>query len=353
MPLPTTVLVTGVGGGAIGNQILGALGLMGDAYHIFAADADPFSHGLYMGHEAFILPRADRQEYVEVVLDIVASHRIKVLLPGTEVELERLVGASSTLRAAGCILLANPEPVVRICAHKGELTDWLLANGFSTPRTADRQTWKTLAHDVGFPLVGKPATHTGGSKGVKILTDSAGVEGFLTETSGAVVLQEYVGDGECEYTVGVMIDRDGALIDSIVIRRKLAGLSLGVSRTVGTKNYLLSTGISQGFIVSNPIVQLRSEQLALAIGARGPLNIQCRLSGGDIKVFEVHARFSGTCAIRASAGFNEPDVLIRNFLTGEKFGPIPYSRDLVAIRALDHTLVSKDVFRGDFPEEPC
>jgi carbamoyl-phosphate synthase large subunit len=53
----------------------------------------------------------------------------------------------------------------------------------------------------------------------------------------------------------------------------------------------------------------------------------------------VHPRFSGTTSIRASAGFNEPDVLIRNFLFGETIGRLDYRHNVAAIRAFQHTLV--------------
>ena len=53
----------------------------------------------------------------------------------------------------------------------------------------------------------------------------------------------------------------------------------------------------------------------------------------------MHPRFSGTTPIRADAGFNEPDVLLQNFLDGEPFGRLGYRSDLVAIRAFEHVLV--------------
>ncbi len=349
----TTVMVTGVGGGAIGGQILSALSQATTPYRVVAADAQPFSHGLYLGHESVVLPLASRPEYISAVLDCIRRFGVNALIPGTEAELNRLVPHASTLQGHGCTLVANPEPVVALCAHKGRLTQWLLEHGFSTPKTADAGNWRALLEETGFPLVGKPAMDTGGSKGVRLLCDTAEVEEFLALTRGELLLQEYVADGDSEYTVGIMADKDGALIDSIVIHRKLTGLSLGTTRTHAGKTYSLSTGISQGFVVTNPFIQRRCEELVLAMGGRGPMNVQCRLSRNDIQVFEVHARFSGTCAIRASAGFNEVDLLLRNFLTGERFGRIPYARDVAAIRGLSHVLVPRHAYRGEFPEEPC
>jgi carbamoyl-phosphate synthase large subunit len=60
-----------------------------------------------------------------------------------------------------------------------------------------------------------------------------------------------------------------------------------------------------------------------------------------VVVFEVHPRFSGTTSIRAAAGFNEVDILIRNFLLNEQFSNIQYQTDVAAIRAFSNILVPR------------
>jgi carbamoyl-phosphate synthase large subunit len=139
--------------------------------------------------------------------------------------------------------------------------------------------------------------------------------------------------------VGVLIDRDGELIDSIVLHRKLVGLSLGLSRVIDGRSYMLSTGYSQGIIETHPQVAEVCEALAKEIGIRGPANIQLRLDDDEAKIFEVHPRFSGTTSIRAECGFNEPDVLIGSFLLGQGSGRIHYQRDVAAIRAFQSVIV--------------
>jgi carbamoyl-phosphate synthase large subunit len=101
----------------------------------------------------------------------------------------------------------------------------------------------------------------------------------------------------------------------------------------------LSTGYSQGVIIKHPRIQQVCEDLALKIGARGPLNIQCRCEGDDVYIFEAHPRFSGSASIRAAAGFNEPDMLIRNQLFHESIPRQNYQTDVAAIRAFSNLLV--------------
>ena len=72
------------------------------------------------------------------------------------------------------------------------------------------------------------------------------------------------------------------------------------------------------------------------------MNIQLRLSGDDIYVFEIHPRFSGTSTMRADVGFNEPDILLRNILLNETFGRLNYQYNVAAIRAFEHIIVPMD-----------
>lgn len=71
-------------------------------------------------------------------------------------------------------------------------------------------------------------------------------------------------------------------------------------------------------------------EIAMAIGARGPINIQCRLVNGKVKVFEINPRFSETTSIRAMVGYNEPDMLIRRHVMGEEIAlDFEYEEELI------------------------
>lgn len=339
------VLVTGVGGRSVGHQILQALLLLGDRYTIVATDADAFSYGLYQVDERYLVPRADDPGYIETIRRLVDRERIEVILPGTEAELFVLAEHRDQL---GCATIMNPPEVVHLCRNKGRLAKWLVENGFRTPQTVSCGEWRALAQQVGFPLVGKPAENTGGSRHVEILCSDAEVETYLSlrPNPSQTLFQEYVGEPDREYTVGVALSHTGELIDSIALHRILTGLSLGPSRVIDGRRFALSTGYSQGIIVKHDRVQSVCEALALKLGARGPLNIQCRLDREEVCVFEVHPRFSGTTSIRAAAGFNEPDLLIKDFLFQEPVRRVEYRTDVAAIRAFSNLLVPLAALKG-------
>ena len=332
------VLVTGVGGRSVGHQILQALLLLGDRYSVVATDADAFSYGLYQVKDRYVVPRATDARYLEAIRGLVQRERIDVLLPGTEPEVAVLAPCQEEL---GCALIVNPRPVVEICANKNRLAHWLSASGFLSPRTVQSLEWRTLVEQTGFPVVGKPAENTGGSKGVQLLNSATEIEQYLALSAAPenALFQQYVGSGSDEYTVGVAVSEHGEVIDSIVLHRVLTGLSLGLARQIDDRTYSLSTGYSQGVIIRHPRIQQVCEDLAARIGARGPLNVQCRCVGDDVYIFEVHPRFSGTTSIRAAAGFNEPDMLIRNHVFHESIQRQNYQTDVAAIRAFSNLLV--------------
>ena len=148
-----------------------------------------------------------------------------------------------------------------------------------------------------------------------------------------------------EYTVGVVLTREGEVIDSIVMKRKIIGLSLGEEREIGKNRYVLSTGYSQGFFVDQPDMKVYCEQVAKKIGARGPLNIQLRIVGKKIYIFEIHPRFSGSASLRSEMGFNEPHVLIQEFLGLKEFKKIPYKTGFAVIRKFANVVVPMHEYR--------
>ena len=336
------ILITGVGGGSVGYQILDALLLLGERHQVVVADADSFSFGLYLVPEREIVPFASAPEYGDVILDVVRRRRIDALLPGTEAEIRVLAPMREKLAEIGCLLVASSVESIALCNDKARLYEWLTENGFGVPRSARVEGWKVLVAAVGFPIVGKPANASSGSRDVAILADETEVKRYIALFQGSatqIVFQEYAGDATSEYTVGVVVSHTGRVIDSFVLHRVLSGMSLGASRVIDGRRYTLSTGYSQGYVEDHAKIRVFCEDLAVRLGLRGPVNIQLRTHGDAIKVFEVHPRFSGTTSIRAEAGFNEPDMVIRDQLLGEEVGRQDYRVNVAAIRALRALIV--------------
>jgi carbamoyl-phosphate synthase large subunit len=352
---PIRVLVTSVGGAGIGEQILKALRLAKTtSYTIVGGDMSPHSKGLLEVDHPYILPAAGDPSYLPALLKLCDKHRVTVLFPGSEPELKVISAARQMFEDQGIFLPINPDRVIELCLDKVKTCDFLETHGFDVSvhkqitSVGDLENWETL------PVVLKPSRSGGGSVNVYLAQTREELLTFgryLLSLYSEFIAQEYVGTPESEFTVGVLVGMDGELLNSIAVNRNiLIGLSnrIKVPNRTGRNDLgpvlALSTGISQGTIGRFPEVTEPCERLAESLGSRGTINIQCRLVNGKIYVFEINPRFSGTTSLRAMVGYNEPDVLIRRQLLGERIIPhFPYGSGVIT-RGLAETLMEGQEF---------
>lgn len=345
------ILITGTGGRSVGSGILHALlnssEEVAQQWDVIAADADPFAWGIYKAPTGVLLPSARSPDYVSCVNDLIEKFRIEAVIPGTQNEVEVLLDHADKIPVP---IIANRRELIPLMMDKFLVKQALSELGVPYIETLPLNRWKEVAEKYGFPLIVKPTVGTGCSRGLYIIADpdELGLLMRHIEEDSAPCVQPYIGSEDDEYTAGVLTDRNGKLIDSIVMKRKLIGLSLLRSRKVKDKIYSVSTGYSQGFIIRDGDIQSFCEQLALDLGSKGPMNIQLRRVENKIYVFEIHPRFSGTTPIRADVGFNEVDILLRNILLGEEFGRINYRYNVAAIRAFEHVIVPVELMLKKF-----
>lgn len=327
---PIRALVTAIGGGGHGEQILKAL--LQDksgVVQVFGGDANPNCPQFKHVEKAFVLPFASDPAYLTAVLDICAKHEIRALFHGCEAELKLFSQERQRIEDKGIFLPINPAHVIDICMDKVRTAEFLNEAGFEPPAFAEITCTKNLGDVNFFPAVVKPRVGGGGSANCHIVQSARELEALavlldIEHTGQSFMIQEYVGTPEQEYTVGVLHDMDGNFVNSIALKRELIG-QLNIRLKVPNRtnrhdfgqNLVISSGVSHGYVGSFPEVTTRCEDLAKAIGAKGAINIQCRLVEGKVKVFEINPRFSGTTSIRAMMGYNEPLTLLRHQLLGE------------------------------------
>jgi carbamoyl-phosphate synthase large subunit len=341
MAKKTTVIVTGVTGGGVGYGILEALMMKRNAYRLIGTDVNEVSVGLLHADVGYIVPPATDSGYVSKMVSIIKEEGAHVLIPGSEPELKRLTLERKKIEEAGALLLANDHELVRVCDDKWETFKLLSSKGILTPKSALPENKDEFIKEFGFPLLIKSRTGSG-SRDMSVVRDKAELEFFerdLKQRSVPYLLQEYVGSGDDEYTIGVLVDKGRDIIGSFALHRILAGLSNKQKVKHGERTYSLSTGISQGIVEDNPQILRQAEDIARKIGVTGPCNIQARFTNGKLNVFEVNPRFSGTSTFRAALGFNEPHMLIRNHLFGEKFKNVKYKTGVYCLRALKSVFV--------------
>jgi len=353
------VLVTAVGGGGHGEQILKALRQAAPGnYRLFGGDMNPQCPQLALVDEAFMLPPAAHSEFIDAVLAICSKFGIQAVFHGCEPELLAYSTARRRFEQAGILLPINRADVIQLCMDKLKTSEFLEREGFAPLRYRVLEDPANLDEIDWFPLVVKPFKGTGASKDVFIVQSMKqlrGIAQFLeVSAEKPLMMQEYVGTDEQEFTVGVLHDLDGAFINSVVLRRELkSALNLRTvvpnvtGRTELGKRLVVSSGISHGEIGHFRDVATSCEKIAAALGVRGAINIQGRVDHtGKFRVFEINPRFSGTTSLRALVGYNEPDVLLRKHLRGEKVETRFAYRTGFILRSLTESVMSSPPARS-------
>lgn len=146
-----------------------------------------------------------------------------------------------------------------------------------------------LVERFGFPLVVKPREGYG-SVQFNIVRDRYELDNAVEniESQGwNPIIQQYIEGNDNEYTTGVLTDfRNNKIISSISI-----------------KKFLKSGQTYKGIIDDFPEARRVSETVATNLIAKGPINVQSKISGGSHKIFEINGRISATCPMRASRGY--------------------------------------------------
>jgi carbamoyl-phosphate synthase large subunit len=319
---PLNALVLGVGGN-VSQSIQKALALATMPTRVVAACISPRSPGLYLADAAYISPLARAREFIPWLLEVLERERIDVVLSGSEIVLETLAPHARSIRErTGAVTIVSEPDVLATGRDKLRTCRWLESSGLPAPGYADlsdRDSVEALIERCGFPLVAKPRFGKG-SDGILRLQDERDIERVVAAEdlvlrevvhgqigSQDLILQEYLGDEEAEYTAGCFCDQEGELHGTIVLRRKLeAGTTVAAE------------------LGSFPEVRDVAGAITAALGPLGPCNVQLRIHHGDPVPFEINPRFSGTTALRARMGFNEVDAALKHFVLGE---PVPTLED--------------------------
>jgi len=351
-PDTVNVIITGVSGGSIGNELIKALRLAKAPYHIIGADMKPDSIGLYQADESCIVPPASDPEYIDALLKLCEKRNVRVLIPGSEPEMKIVSAHQQLFKEADILTLINSASVIEICTDKWKTISFLTENGFNSPQSVLLRSEDDCKKIERMPVVIKPSRGSGGSNLVFIAQDieeSRFFTRYILKAGMLPIAQEYLGTFDEEYTVGVLSTLDGKLVSSLAVHRRImSGLSnrMKIKGRVGKyagQTLAISSGISQGTIEDLPEIRSECERLAAAIGSKGPLNIQLRVADGKAYIFEINPRFSGTTAFRALAGYNEPDILIRHHLFDDSFRPVSHEYGEVVRGLVERFIPSEEL----------
>jgi carbamoyl-phosphate synthase large subunit len=184
-----------------------------------------------------------------------------------------------------------------------------------------------------YPFIVKPRFGSG-SVGLDLIKNSQMLRKHFASHEEEMVAQEFIDAPDNEFTCGLSFNRDGKLLQTIILKRSLK------------KGFTQFAAVEQ-----QEGVELRIREIASVLEGRGSYNIQGKLVDGDFVVFEINPRFSGTTAFRAVLGINEPDIYIQHCLTGRVPSDIKI-RSLYMMRYLNECYVDPEAIE-DLQKRGC
>lgn len=300
------VLVTGAGSG-VGQGIIKALRISDLPVIVISGDIAPMNAGLYRADEAVLLPRVEDAGALEELIAIIRLHRIDVVMVGSEFDLSFFAEHRGLIgQKTGAIVVAAPPPTVRIADDKWLTAEFLRKNSLPYAQSYlpdGLEDAVKKASEWGYPLVLKARRGTS-SRHVHVLKDSTALNLHYAATPSPMLQRAIAvptSELDSEYTCSVFKMPDGRLLGPFSARRTLRG---GTSWHVEVDRFPMF------------------DELLLAIGKAldfmGSLNVQLMVGSEGPVPFELNARFSGTTAIRAHFGFNEPAMALKAFYYGEQ-----------------------------------
>lgn len=280
--------VTGVGGG-VGQSIIKALQMSSLDIDIIAIDINNDSAGFYLDGIANrkILPNLKGKTYPPAEWhDYIYEGNLDCIIPGSDFDLRALSAVRDEWGAFGCKVLVSDCDLVLKCEDKRLTCGVLHGKGLSHPE------WVNVS-ELGYPVIVKPCIGSGSRGVIKVSSKEE-----MPEITPDLFIQEYL-EGP-EYTCSVFVDKFGEVIGTFQLEREL------------------NNGVTyKGKVCFDRSIHNLLVKIGIALKSRGMLNVQLRMTERGPVPFELNCRCSGTTAIRAHFGYNEPEMLIRNYVLGE------------------------------------
>lgn len=276
------ILITAIGG----DIACATLRCIKDGYifdKIIGCDINPYVQGLQYVHKFLLAPKyADIPAYVSFIKDTCIREEITHFLPMSEPEIKIANEHRYFFSEHNIKLMINNKLIIETALSKYKTAHFLKEHGLTVPETFYASEYQG---QLPYPLIIKPDKSCG-SKNVHLIR----IDGELTSVlkkSEDVVIQEYIGSDEEEYTMGIY--SDGEIVKSIAFRRRLGfgGMSIFVETVV------------------DPELDKVAYQVAKAFQLQGSVNIQMRKRDKQYYIFEINPRISSTVGFRHKLGFQD------------------------------------------------
>ena len=255
--------------------------------HIVVTDIDPLAPTLQEADRFYLVPRSSNPDFIPTLADICLREEIKMIFPLTDPDILVLARNRPVLESTGAWVMTVLEESAEIAADKWKTYLFFVENGIPTPRSwLPEDVRSGMEESLHFPLIVKPRFGSSGREVFKA-NNLRELTFFLDYVSDPIV-QEYVSGPEI--TTDVICDYRGEVL-GLVSRQRIE---------------VRSGEVAKGKTVYDPHIAEYSLRVARALGARGPINLQCLVREGKPYFTEINARFGGGAPLGIVAGVSSP-----------------------------------------------
>jgi carbamoyl-phosphate synthase large subunit len=263
---------------------------------VYTAEANPqWSSACRVSDQYFIIPRVDKENYIDSILDLCKQNNIKVVIPTIDTELLVLSNAKELFSLNNIQIIISDIDFITKCRDK-RLTNLLFKDlTIDIPSAIDKT-------NPSFPLFIKPYD---GSLSKEIYLINCKEELTVSLLNNPKLMyMEYINPKDFyEYTIDAYYDKNNDL-KCLVPRRRIE---------------VRGGEISKGKTEKLNFYNILKNKLCLIKGAKGCLTIQVFIgkATGDIIGIEINPRFGGGFPLSYASGANYPKYIIQEYIMNE------------------------------------
>lgn len=269
---------------------------LGNRGQVIATDCSELAPALYEADKHYIVPRITDDNYLDVILAICKENNVKAVLSLIDPELSILAKHKAAFLEIGTTPIISDFNVVEMCFDKYKMYEFLLENGFNTPKSyVDKEVFykDVEAGNIKYPVYVKPVTGSA-SININICSSKEEIE-LLFSRFDNLMIQELM-NGK-EYGADVYIDMISNEPVAIFTKEKIKMRAGETDKSVSVKDPVLFDLIKQFVKKAN---------------FKGIIDIDIFKVKEQYYISEVNPRFGGGYPHAFECGVNVPRFIINN-----------------------------------------
>ena len=294
---PITVLVTGVGA-IIGYGLINSLKKSKYNCRVIGIDIFHDAVGQKWCDKFIQGVRADSDEFIDFINNIVRTEKVDLLIPGIEQDLKALIEGFDRLEHTAKYSLNN-KALYQTFDDKWKTYKFLEGVADLIPYIDYSETLYEEAKKMfGLPFILKQNISYA-SKGVAVIHDKKEFDFYIDRFGSGCMAQKKLDIKNKEYTCSLFGLGDGTFVNPTCLRREL-------SQEGATKKAL---NVKVDDTLMNTM-----RQICQKCRFEGPTNLQFIEENGKYLLLEINGRVSSSTSMRTIFGVNEAEMCIDHYL---------------------------------------